>query len=53
MLELSLFPTLNQILFLSIQRILHSDSYIEHVQPVFGERVNRDQAMDAMILVEI
>lgn len=42
MVELSLFPTLNfmplnQILFSSIQRILHSDSYIEHVQPVFGE----------------
>ena len=42
MMDLSLFPTLNfmpmnQIFFPSIQRILHSDSYIEHVQPVFGE----------------
>lgn len=42
MVDLSLFPTLNfmpmnQIFFPSIQRILHSDSYIEHVQPVFGE----------------
>lgn len=43
--DFSLFPTLNftpvnQIFFPCTQRIPHSDSYTEYVQPVFAERVN-------------